>query len=192
MNVLVIPEDFRKDQFVLRPIIEAMMKSVGKHKANVRILMDPLLGGIAQATRWDRIEEILERYRGMVSLFLLVVDRDGVASRRTSLDYLEAQAARVLPKGKSLLCENAWQEVEVWILAGCSLPKGWHWKDIRSDRNPKENYYDPFARFRGVLDEPGEGRGTLATEAASNYARLRSKCPEDVGSLESRIRSVIP
>jgi len=59
MNVLVIPEDFRKDQYMLKPIVMAMMKEVGKPKARVRVCQDPLLGGISEALKWERIEEIM-------------------------------------------------------------------------------------------------------------------------------------
>ncbi len=38
MNVLVIPEDFVKNQYVLRPIIDAMLKYLGKPKPKVTIL----------------------------------------------------------------------------------------------------------------------------------------------------------
>jgi hypothetical protein len=51
----------------------------------VRICTDPLLGGVVQALRWERIEEILDRYRGMVDLFLLRVDRDGEQAREHTL-----------------------------------------------------------------------------------------------------------
>jgi hypothetical protein len=95
MNVLVIPEDFRKDQYMLKPIVEAMMKEVGKPKARVRVCQDPLLGGIDQALKWERIEEIINRYKGMVNLFLLCVDRDGKAARKASLNKLEQQAGNV-------------------------------------------------------------------------------------------------
>lgn len=37
MNVLVIPEDFRKDQYMLKPIISAMMKKLGNPRAKVKI-----------------------------------------------------------------------------------------------------------------------------------------------------------
>lgn len=50
MNVLVIPEDFRKDQYMLKPIVEAMMKEVGQ-KAKVAVCQNPLLGGIDQALK---------------------------------------------------------------------------------------------------------------------------------------------
>jgi hypothetical protein len=40
VNVLVIPEDFPKDQYMLKPIITAMLKELGKPKTKVRILVD--------------------------------------------------------------------------------------------------------------------------------------------------------
>ncbi len=69
MNVLIIPEDFRKDQYILKPIVEALMAAIDKPHANVRVCQDPLLGGVAEALKWDRIKEILSRYQGMVQVF---------------------------------------------------------------------------------------------------------------------------
>ncbi len=34
MNVLVIPEDFRKDQYMLKPIITAMMEALERRYSN--------------------------------------------------------------------------------------------------------------------------------------------------------------
>ncbi len=81
MRVLVIPEDFVKDQYILQPLVEAMMEASGKPRARVRICHDPRLGGVAEALKWERVAEILDRYP-MIDLFLLCVDRDGVASGR--------------------------------------------------------------------------------------------------------------
>jgi hypothetical protein len=191
-NVLVIPEDFRKDQYVLKPIIEQMMKSVGL-TAKVQICKDPLLGGIDQALKWERLVEVIERYKGMTQLFLLVVDRDGVETRRVALDALEARAAAHLGDRRCVLFgEHAWQELEVWILAGQKdLPKDWKWGDIRSERDPKEVYYDRYAEQRGMRTAAYEGREVLAKEAARNYARIRQLCPEDVGVLERRIAEAL-
>jgi hypothetical protein len=188
MRVLVIPEDFRKDQYVLEPIIGAMMRELGRPQTKIRVCRDPLLGGIGQALRWERIEEILGRYQGMVDLFLLCVDRDGKEERRAVLDYLEQQAKDALSTDRLLLAENAWQEIEVWVLAGHDLPAGWAWKSIRAEINLKEVYFLPFAKSRGLLEQPGEGRKTLAQEAARRYVRIRELCPEDVAVLEDRIR----
>lgn len=192
VNVLIIPEDFRKDQYVLKPIIEKMFASLNV-RARVQVCRDPLLGGVGEALKPDRLEEIITRYRGMTRLFLLIVDRDCDANRRKKLDALEAHAAILLDGAKAVfLAGEAHQEVEVWVLAGLKpWPRGWAWKAIRDECNPKETYYDLVARDRGLLHAPYEGRIQLATEAANNYGRIRQLCPEDVGALETRIRATL-
>lgn len=198
VNVLIIPEDFRKDQYVLKPIIEKMFAALHV-KAKVQVCRDPLLGGVGEAMKWERIEEILARYRGMIRVFLLLVDRDGLDGRRAQLDGLEVRAATELG-GLALsqaatplfFAQEAHQEVEVWVLAGLdSLPKKWSWKSIRAHRDPKEAYYDAIAKDRGLLSAPYEGRIELAREAASRYSRIRQLCAEDVGALEDRIRAAL-
>jgi len=191
LNVLVIPEDFRKDQYILKPVIEAMLAACGRPNAKVRILTDPVMGGLPRAMDWEHLSPVIERYKGMTHVFVLIVDRDGDAGRREKLDRLETQAAAILTPARSFVAENAWQEVEVWALAGAQLPKDWGWTAVRSEQHPKERYFQPLAHARGLTDEPGGGRRTLGREAASNYRRVHSKCPEDVGRLEERIRAAV-
>jgi hypothetical protein len=188
MKVLVIPEDFRKDQYILKPIVEAMMKKLGKPRAKVEVCPDPLLGGVDRALRWQFILPIIESYKYYIDLFLHIVDRDGKAGRRTALDNIELKAKDILDAGTVFFSENAWQEIEVWVLAGHKLPKPWKWSSIRAEANSKEVYYEPFAKERGLINEPGEGRKTLALEAASRYARIRQLCPEDIAALEEKIK----
>lgn len=192
MNVLVIPEDFRKDQYILKPIVERLVAPIAS-RARVRVCQDPLLGGVAEALRWERIEEIVDRYRGMVQLFLLVVDRDGNQHRRDALDNLEQHAQGTLGgTDRVFLAENAWQEVEVWVLAGQKdLPSDWRWADIRAEPNPKERFFDPYVAMRGLTNAPYAGRSVLAAEAAGRYPRIRQLCPEDIGSLEQRVKMFI-
>jgi hypothetical protein len=188
MNVLIIPEDFRKDQYVLKPIIQRMFAEAGKPNANIRVCLDPLMGGISEAMKWERIAEVLDRYR-MVQIFLLIVDRDGEQGRRQALKALEDKANQKLEAGRVFVAENAWQEIEVWALAGQEqLPAGWKWSAIRREVHPKEVYFEPLARQRGLLKEPGEGRTTLGREAAHNYPRVRSRCREDIENLEIRLK----
>lgn len=187
MNVLVIPEDFRKDQYMLKPIVTAMLNWIDV-AARVEVCQDPLLGGISEALKWERILDIIEQYSWKVQLFLLCVDRDGNANRRLALDGLERKATEVLKTNRRFLAENAWQEIEVWVLAGHDWPAEWNWASIRAERDAKEAYYQPYAKLRGVFNSPGEGRRTLAEEAARRYSRVRQLCPEDIGSLEARIR----
>jgi len=192
MKVLIIPEDFRKDQYMLKPIIEAMLAYLDRPRSKVKVLTDPLLGGIDQALNHEQIRKIIERYRGMVDLFLLCVDRDANAYRRKRLDNIEEAMKSHLPSGKVLLAEHAWQEIEVWVLAGLDPPPAWSWQAIRAEPDPKEKYFQPIAEQRGLLAEPGEGRKTLGLGAAQRYGqRLRQKCPDDILSLETRIGQII-
>jgi hypothetical protein len=187
MNVLVIAEDFRKDQYILRPILRAVMGAVGKPHAHVEFARE-VLGGVDQALSWRRIEAILQ-LNPMVHLFLLCVDRDGREGRRQALDAIENQAKATLPADRLLLAENAWQEIEVWALAGLpDLPAEWKWPEIREEPHPKERFFVPVAKQRGVFGDPGEGRKTLAEEAVRRYStHIRQRC-EEIRTLEDRIR----
>lgn len=190
LNVLVIPEDFRHDQYILKPIIKRMFREIGK-PARVQVCRDPLLGGVDEALKWSNLEAIIDRYQGMVQVFLLIVDRDGQASRRHRLDALEKKAREIVEAPRVFMAENAWQEIEVWVLAGLDLDRRWSWQDLRSESNPKERYYEPHAGSRGVLGQPYQGRKMLGEEAARRYRRIRKLCPEDVAALESRLRELL-
>lgn len=191
MKVLIIPEDFTYDQHILQPLIQAMLTYLGKPRGKVRVCRDPQLGGVDQATNWVQIQEIIERYP-MNDLFLLCVDRDGKSGRRSKLDELEEQAREILPPQKQFFAENAWQETEVWILAGHDLPKEWNWQEIRNERDPKEHYFDPFAIQKGLPKKEPLAYKKLAKEAVSRYgSRIRNLCPEDILVLENKIQGWI-
>lgn len=185
-RVLIIPEDFRKDQYMLKPLVKALLDYLDKPNAVVRVCTDPLLRGVGQALDKDHLGEILSRYGGMVDLFILCVDRDGEDGRRVTLSEREDWAKRTF--GTKLIAENAWQELEVWVLAGHDLPGDWDWARIRQERDPKELYFDPFVREQKLEGTPGGGRKVLAEQAARRYERIRRLCPEDVVALETVIR----
>ena len=101
MKVLVIPEDFRQDQFLLKPLFESLFRRrFGVAKPKVRVCQDPKLGGVGEALKTERIQEIVDRYKSMVDIFILCIDRDGVVSRRKALDNVEK---RVCMPGVSLV-----------------------------------------------------------------------------------------
>ena len=193
MNVLIILEDFVNDESMVLPIVRAMMVAIGKPKAKVTVCKNPRLRGHAEALRWEKIQEILKIYGGMTDLFLVCVDRDGNEDRRAKLDGLEKKAQEFLSEKyqspKKFLGENAWQELEVWVLAGCEdLPKIWKWSEIRAERKSKTSYFMRFAEQRSLLEARCQGRGILAEEAAKRYDRIRQLCPEDIQELEKNIR----
>ena len=183
MNVLVIPEDFRNDQYILKPLFSRLLAHIGNRRARIRICQDPLLGGVGEALKSERIQEIVEQHQGMTDVFILCVDRDGVTGRRQRLNEIEESFGN----GRTFLAENAWEEIETWALAGLDLPKEWNWADVRAEINVKERYFDVLAEQRGVADGPGRGRKDLGKEAAQRIRAIRQKCAEDFDSLARRI-----
>ena len=88
MNIFIIPEDFRKDQYILKPLFSRLIRRLGTRSVRVRVCQDPLLGGVGEALKSERLREVIERYP-MVDVFILCVDRDGVEQRRQRLDRIE-------------------------------------------------------------------------------------------------------
>lgn len=189
MKVLIIPEDVKFDQDMLKPLFQTMMSYLGKSKIKVQVCQNPRFQGVSQVLKWENLERILKQYP-QVDLFIVCVDRDGVEEREAKLKHLEEKAQIFLGQtSRAMFGAQAWQEMEVWVLAGFrDLPKEWKWAEVRSERDPKEAYFYPYAEQRGVIESPGRGRKTLGTEAAKNYDRVRRLCPE-VQALETRIES---
>jgi hypothetical protein len=189
--VLVIPEDSRRDKDLLKPMIQALMAELGRPRAKVRVCERPVLGGVAEALKWERIQTILELWGGQTDLFLLLVDRDGAqnAGRRAALDSLEQRSAPLLAEGQALLGELAIEEIEVWVLAGHDLPSEWKWRDVRADPHPKESYFASFLAEHRKIPANAAGRAIVAEEAARSIRRVLDLCPEDLGRLAARIRA---
>ena len=187
MRILIIPEDFRNDQYILEPLFRQLFKKLGKPTARVAVCLDPLLGGIGEALKVNRISEIVERYDGMTDLFILCVDRDGDKHRRERLDWLEKRFG----DSRVFLTENAWEELETWMLAGVTLPRSWGWAEVRAEISVKERYFEPLVKEQGLADHPGGGRKPLGEHAARKVGSIRQKCPEDFGALAKRIEDWI-
>ena len=187
MNVLIIPEDFRKDGYILNPLFRRLFDTMERPTARVKVCRDPLLGGVGEALKEERLREVVERHRGMVDVFILCVDRDGKVGRRDRLEQIE----EMFSEERTFLCENAWEELETWLLAGLDLPNDWRWRDVRAEVDVKERYFEPLARLRDVSDGPGGGRKLLGEEAARNISAIRSKCREDFDRLAQRLSDML-
>ena len=186
-NVMVIPEDFPNDRWVLEPIITKMLQQAGVRNARIRVCPQRF-SGVSDVLRWEHIQEVIDRYQWGVNLFLLCVDLEGPPNIKKKIEDRERQALENLAPGKALFAENAWQEIEVWALAGHDLPEKWKWVEVRSEVHAKEVYFEPFASQNGLTEAPGGGRKKLAEEAARHYGRIRQRCPEDIAALEARIQ----
>ena len=188
MRVLIIPEDFRKDQYLLKPLFSRLLQTIGKGRVQVEICRAPLLGGVDEALKSSRMAEVMNRHGGMFDILVLCVDRDGNLGRHLRLRQMERQFGT---HRRAFLAENAWEELETWVLAGLALPSGWRWADVRAEIQVKERYFDPVARQRGVSDTPGEGRKLLGLEAARRIGAIRQKCPEDFDSFAQRLEAAV-
>lgn len=186
-NVLVIPEDFTKDEHILKPLVERILEDCGK-KPTVEVCRDPNFQGVHAALKLESLRrEVIPRYP-MVHLFLLFVDRDGKPGRKQRTDEIETTLSDELkPNAKRFLAEVAWQEVEVFILAGLDLPADWRWADIRADADVKDTFFKQLVALRSTSKYPHEGRKKLMAESISNWQRIKSRCPEDVGALITRV-----
>ena len=123
----------------------------------------------------------------MTDIFILCVDRDGDLNRRSKLDNLESKFSN----STVFLAENAWEEIETWVLAGLKLPSSWSWGQVRAEIDVKEAYFEKLANRRKVADGPGRGRKSLGEEASHKIAAIQTKCPEDFGRLSRRLKSII-
>ena len=186
MRVLVIPEDFRQDQFLLKPLFNSLFqKRLGLSRSRLRVCQDPNLGGVGEALKAERIQEIVNRYKSMVDIFILCIDRDGKLSRRQALDNIEHKVQ--VPGACMFLAEAAWEEIETWVLAGLNFPTEWRWQEIRKEVHVKEEYFEPLVRVRRLEASPGRGRKPLGLEAARRLDRILQRCPEDFGALAARL-----
>ena len=187
MRVLVIPEDSRKDKYILKPLFESLFRSIGKSQARIRVCEDPVLGGVTEALKSGNISEVIRRQGGMTQIYILCVDRDGDARRRQRLRDMEHEFGI----GRVFLAENAWQELETWVLAGLDLPAGWNWQSVRAEIQVKETYFEPLVDERNLSQALGGGRKPLAEEAARRINLIRQKCPEDFDALARRLEAVV-
>ena len=191
MNVFIIPEDFRKDQYILKPLFTRLFRHLGVRSVEVEVCQNPLLGGVSEALKSDNMTRILERRRGMYDLYILCVDRDGEVGRRQRLDGIEAAIQARFGDRVRFFAENAWEELETWVLAGLDLPGEWRWADVRAEIHVKEQYFEPLAARRGLAGSTGGGRKALAEEASRRIRAIRQKCPEDFDALAQRLESSI-
>lgn len=183
-----MPEDFRKDQYLLKPLFLRLFRTIGRRSVRVEICRAPLLGGVDEALKPRRIAQVMRRHGGMVQMVILCVDRDGNRHRHLRLRELERQfgSDRLL-----FLAENAWEEIETWALAGLTLPDGWRWADVRAEVHVKERYFEPLMRQRGVADDRDGGRKLLGEEASARIRTIRQKCPEDFDHLARRLEAAL-
>lgn len=179
MKVLIIPKDPTYNGYILKPLVERLLASVGKPNAQVQVLMNPRAQGYEMIKAL--LPDVFERYRHF-DLLLFLPDQDG-RDRAAEFANLEEQAAAA---GARLITCAAVQEVEAWLLAGHhdKLPESW--PTVREDSALKERFFEPFLNEYGDQGAGG-GRERLMREALRNFDGLLARCPE-LRELQARLR----
>lgn len=183
MNVLVIPENPKYDRHVLRPIMERMITSWLGLNARIDVDDQIPLGGISQATRPERLQDVIDRYE-MVDLFILCLDQDDRTDESAEDQIVELEEAmrnhldRMGRYEDVFFAVVARREIEAWVLVGCEESGDWTYTEVRREPQVKERYFEPYAEQRGVDEGNFGGRGPLGEEAARNYKTIRQQCSE--------------
>ena len=134
-KVLVIPEDFTKDEHVLKPVIERILADAGRANPSIQVCRDPNFGGISEALKIERLRtDVIARYP-MVDLFVLLVDRDGKAGREVTLANIETELQRSWPSGTDVSWPNSrGRKSRCLSLPGMICPRVGHGR--KSERMP--------------------------------------------------------
>lgn len=190
MNVLVIPEDPTHDQYILKPIVEQLFRDLERpvrvdvlsrlpaDDADKRPTGRP--SGVDHALDQKTVAAIVDDYRGMVDLFLLLVDRD--CNRRRNV---ERARDREVEHAARLVACLAWEEVEVWMLALHVDKIEAAWKNVRAECDPREAFAEPLLQREG-WQGPGRGRKAAMRALATQWRPLLSRCPE-LAELSQRV-----
>lgn len=182
MKVLVIPEDPTYNGYILQPLVEKIMSSVGKRNARVTVLTNPFATGYEMIK--TALPNIYERYRHF-DFMLFLPDQDC----KDRADEFGAIEARAKEAGVTLFACAAVQEVEAWLLAGHIDKLNAEWKIIRNDCDLKELYFNPFLAEHGDRSV-GDGRKRFMREALTHFDGILMRCPE-LKELQQRIQTTL-
>ncbi len=182
-KVLVIPEDPTHNGYILKPLVDALMGSAGRPRAQVSVLTNPWLGGYDQALKAVR-NELATRYRHW-DLWLFMPDAD-----RATPAAMQALEAELAGQGVTLLCCPAEPEVEIYAALAHRDEFGITWADARRHTRFKEAVFDSLLARHGDRRRPGGGRDLLIAQSLRNLDLLLQLCPE-LHTLRERIADVL-
>lgn len=192
VKVAIACEDHTLDQYILVPVVSALMNVLGKPRAKVAPVSNPRIRGdthlMAAAC------ELLDRYGPVADVVIFVIDidcEDGLAGRPDKLLRLRNRLDSCDSSYRSrAVAVGAVNEAEVWALWGVQGEIGDPWQTVRADCHPKDTYLRQVTR-PGDANSPGRGRKRLAEQSVSRgWASLKAACPE-LATLEEQVRSVV-
>lgn len=186
-RVALICEDHTLDQYILRPVAEALLREIGKPRAIVRPVTDPRLKGLGDLRK--ELPNLIKRYGPISDLVIVAIDADcedgqeGRVSRAASF-------ASLLQHAENAVLVVAIQELEVWAMWGARGRLDVPWSTVRAECHPKEVYFERLLTNADAR-QPGRGRTRLIAESlASGWASLATGCPE-LAELAMQVRAAL-
>ena len=170
-SVLVIPEDPQQNGHILRPLVRAIMRNVGRPNAKVNVLTRPRVRGYDQAVKTIRTD--LYAGYSFMDLWLFFPDAD-----RAGADAMRSVETHVAANGATLLCCAARPELEIYACAAFRNDIAESWEQARQHPRMKEEVFAPLLNKHGDRRRPGAGRGLMINESLKNLPRLFQLCPE--------------
>ena len=189
-NVLVIPEDFTKDEHILLPLVRKVLADAGKPNASVTVCRKPNFQGIDGALNYERVRDEVVLRNGMTNLFILFIDRDARAGREAAVANLRTRIQTDLKANQNFVGVVARQEVEIFPIAGHELSQSWSWRAIREDGDVKNTFFIQLAEREDTIKFLHQGRKQLMAAAMRNWSRIKSRCPEETTGLTQAIKKL--
>jgi len=177
MNLCIVPEDHRDDQYIVKPLFEKLLRESDKvpgGKPQVRLYQRT--AGIDQIQ--SKLSDVALRY-GHYDAIVVAVDRDCEESRRQSVEeWIDRSDLREV-RALTIPC-IAVQEVEIWLLGLYDDRLDPYWKDVRSECSLKEFFFHDFLASYGDERAPGGGRKRLMKQGLeeASLSSLLQKCEE--------------
>ena len=173
IKAVVICEDPRLDEYILRPVIEQIFNELGQ-KVKISFAPRTMIQGVNQALQKSRHQDVFSRYP-MADVFFLIIDRDGDEHRENG--KFADRLAEAAEAGKQMFGCLAVEELEVWALALHHQDLNENWDSIREDCHPKETFFDPFVKLK-KWGGPGKGRKSAMKTLREKWDSLKNRCPE--------------
>ena len=181
IRVLIIPEDSKLDQYILKPIVKRIFDDL-RQSAFITVYQ-PRLRSVDKALDNEIIDTIIQQH-DMADLFLLMIDRDG---NRTNNE--ERAKAREAEHPDKLFACLAKEEVEVWMLGLYRNELPARWSEVRLEEDPKERFALPFLATMGWDNRGLVGGGRKKAMRALNSSKWRGllEVCEELAELKQRI-----
>ncbi|MGQ0719565.1 MAG: hypothetical protein ACT4NP_20065 [Pseudonocardiales bacterium] len=187
LRVFVACEDHTHDQYILKPVLECLLASIGRARAQVKIITAPRMRGI-DALKSNACS-ILTLYGPLSDAVIFAFDADGLdgkdgrRDRKSSFISLLKGCANHADKA---IVVAARQELEVWALWGNRSNLTVSWQAVRSEQHPKELFFDTLTNTADWR-KPGKGRSRLIQDSLSTgWQSLKQGC-EELQELEEEL-----